>query len=222
MQLEGKRIVVTGAARGIGQLAAATFRERGAEVVTLDLAGDVDHHCDVSDPDRVDATFAEIGPITGLLNNAGLLAPRRDVDDIPLDEFDRMFAVNVKGTFLCSRAAARNMGGGASIVNVASQTAFNGSKGFPHYTASKGAIVSMTRSLASEWGPKGVRVNCVAPGFTPTPGSAPLGTYDPKHIPLGRVMDPADLMGTFCWLFSDDSAFVSGQTTLVNGGAFPY
>ncbi|HSJ91313.1 MAG TPA: SDR family oxidoreductase [Ilumatobacter sp.] len=222
MQLEGKRIVVTGAGRGIGALAADTFRERGAEVVTIDLEGAVDHHCDVSAADRVEAVFAEIGPITGLLNNAGLLAPRRDIDDIPLDEFDRMFAVNVKGTFLCARAAIRNMGDGASIVNVASQTAFNGSKGFPHYTASKGAIVSMTRSLATEWGPRGVRVNCVAPGFTPTPGSAPLGTYDPKNTPLGRVMDPADLMGTFCWLLSDDSAFVSGQTTLVNGGAFPY
>lgn len=222
MQLEGKRIVVTGAGRGIGELAASTFRERGAAVVTIDLAGEVDHHCDVSDAERVEAVFAEIGPITGLLNNAGLLAPRRDIDDIPLDEFDRMFAVNVKGTFLCARAAIRNLGEGGSIVNVASQTAFNGSKGFPHYTASKGAIVSMTRSLASEWGPRGVRVNCVAPGFTPTPGSEPLGTYDPKHTPLGRVMDPSDLMGTFCWLFSDDSAFVSGQTTLVNGGAFPY
>ena len=222
MQLAGKRIVVTGAGRGIGELAAATFRDRGAEVVTIDLAGDVDHQCDVSDADRVDAVFADIGPVTGLLNNAGLLAPRRELDDIPLDEFDRMFAVNVKGTFLCSRAVVRTMDAGGSIVNVASQTAFNGSKGFPHYTASKGAIVSMTRSLASEWGPRGVRVNCVAPGFTPTPGSAPLGTYDPKHTPLGRVMDPADLMGTFCWLLSDDSAFVSGQTTLVNGGAFPY
>ena len=222
MQLEGKRIVVTGAARGIGELAAATFRDRGADVVTIDLTGEVDHHCDVSDADRVEAVFAAIGPITGLLNNAGLLAPRRDVDDIPLDEFDRMFAVNVKGTFLCSRAAIRSMSRGGSIVNVASQTAFNGSKGFPHYTASKGAIVSMTRSLAGEWGPAGVRVNCVAPGFTPTPGSAPLGSYDPTNTPLGRVMEPSDLMGTFCWLFSDDSAFVSGQTTLVNGGAFPY
>ena len=222
MQLEGKRIVVTGAARGIGELAAATFRRRGAEVVTLDVVGEVDHRCDVSDADRVEAVFAAIGPITGLLNNAGLLAPRRPLDDIPLDEFDRMFAVNVKGTFLCSRAAIRAMARGGSIVNVASQTAFNGSKGFPHYTASKGAIVSMTRSLAAEWGPQGVRVNCVAPGFTPTPGSAPLGTYDPKHVPLGRVMEPIDLMGTFCWLLSDDAAFVSGQTTLVNGGAFPY
>ncbi len=222
MQLVGKKIVVTGAGRGIGELAAATFRARGAEVVTLDLSGDVDHHCDVSDAARVEEVFTAIGPVTGLLNNAGLLAPRRDLEEITPEEFHRMFAVNVTGSFLCARAAARAMDAGGSIVNVASQTAFNGSKGFPHYTASKGAIVSMTRSLANDWGPRGIRVNCVAPGFTPTPGSAPLGAYDPKHTPLGRVMEPADLMGTFCWLLSDDSAFVSGQTTLVNGGAFPY
>jgi NAD(P)-dependent dehydrogenase (short-subunit alcohol dehydrogenase family) len=222
MQLTGKRIVVTGAGRGIGELAASSFRERGAEVVTLDLDGDVDHVCDVSDAARVDEVFGEIGPVTGLLNNAGVLVPRVDIETLTPEDFARIFAVNVTGTFLCARAAVRSMDPGGSIVNIASQTAFNGSKGFPHYTASKGAIVSMTRSLASEWGPQGIRVNCVAPGFTPTPGSAHLGPYDASRTPLGRVMDPDDLMGTFCWLFSDDSSFVSSQTTLVNGGAFPY
>lgn len=220
MQLTGKRIVVTGGGRGIGALAAETFRERGAEVVTLDIDGDVDHRCDVSDPEQVDAVFAEIGPITGLLNNAGLLSARRDLEEITIEEFDRMYAVNVRGPFLCTRAAVRRMADGASIVNVASQTAFNGSKGFPHYTASKGAVVSMSRSLATELGPRGIRVNCVAPGFTPTPGSAPLGEYDASRTPLGRVMDPADLMGSFCWLLGDDSSFVTGQVTLVNGGTF--
>ena len=82
--------------------------------------------------------------------------------------------------------------------------------------------MSLTRALANELGARGVRVNCVAPGFTPTPGSAALGTYDPARTPLGRVMDPSDLLGTFCYLLSDDSAFVSGQTTLVNGGRVPY
>jgi NAD(P)-dependent dehydrogenase (short-subunit alcohol dehydrogenase family) len=222
MGLEGKRIVVTGGGRGIGATAAAGFRERGAEVVTLDVAGDVDHLCDVSDADQVDALFDSLGPITGLLNNAALLPTRKPHDQISLDEWDRVFAVNVKGSFLCARAAFRNMGAGASIVNVASQTAFNGSREFVHYVASKGAIVSMTRALCNEFGPRGVRVNCVAPGFAHTPGSAHLGTYDPSRTPLGRVLEPDDLVGTFCWLLSDDSAFVSGQTTLVNGGNFPY
>lgn len=218
MQLEGKRIVVTGAGRGIGATATAGMRERGAEVVTLDLEGDVDHYCDVSDGEQVESTFAEIGPITGLINNAAILAERVPIDDIDAELWDRVFDVNVKGTFLCARAAVRQMGEGGSIVNIASQTAFTGSHGFAHYVASKGAVVSLTRALANELGPRGIRVNCVAPGFTPTPGSAHLGAYDPSRIPLGRVLDPSDLVGLFCYLLSDDSVFVSGQATLVNGG----
>ncbi len=218
MQLDGKRVVVTGAGRGIGADAAAGLRARGADVVTLDLHGDVDHRCDVSDPNQVDDAFEAIGPVTGLLNNAGIVAERVPIDEIDVDLWDRVFAVNVKGTFLCARAAVRQMDAGGSIVNIASQTAFTGSNGFAHYVASKGAVVSLTRALANELGPRGIRVNCVAPGFTPTPGSSHLGPYDPSRIPLGRVLEPADLIGTFCYLFSDDSAFVSGQSTLVNGG----
>ncbi len=225
LSLASKRIVVTGGARGIGAEAAAEFRARGAEVVTLDVSAGADVRCDVSDADQVDAVFSEIGavgPITGLLNNAALIGTRSSIEEITGDDWDRMFAVNVKGSFLCSRAAVRYMGEGASIVNVASETAFTGSHGFVHYVASKGAVVSLTRGLANELGERRIRVNCVAPGFTPTPGSATLGTYDPSRTPLGRVMQPADLLGTFCYLMSDDSAFVSGQTTLVNGGRVPY
>ena len=223
--LTNKRIVVTGGAGGIGAEAAAEFRARCADVVTLDLSAGADLRCDVSDEAQVEDAFAEIGaagPITGLLNNAALLVARRLMDEITVDEWDRMFAVNVKRSFLCSRAAVRHMGEGASIVNVASETAFTGSHGFIDYVASKGAVVSLTRALANELGARGIRVNCVAPGFTPTPGSAALGAYDPARTPLGRVMQPADLLGTFCYLMSDDSAFVSGQTTLVNGGRVPY
>lgn len=221
MGLDGKRVVVTGAARGIGAEAAAELRARRAEVVTLDRSQGADLRCDVSNPDQVDAVFAEIGgsgALDGLLNNAGLIITRKSYDEIDLDEWDEVFAVNVKGTFLCSRAAVRHMPNGGSIVNVASETAFTGSHGFAHYVASKGAVVSLTRALANELGGRGVRVNCVAPGFTPTPGSAHLGEYDASRTPLGRVMQPADLLGTFCYLLSDDSAFVSGQTLLVNGG----
>jgi NAD(P)-dependent dehydrogenase (short-subunit alcohol dehydrogenase family) len=225
VSLDGKRIVVTGGARGIGAEATAEMRSRGATVVTLDIGDGADLRCDVSDASQVDATFEEIaagGAIDGLLNNAALLVARKDHDQIPLDEWDRMFDVNVKGSFLCARAAVRHMGEGGAIVNIASETAFTGSHGFAHYVASKGAVVSLTRALANELGSRGIRVNCVAPGFTPTPGSAALGTYDPSRTPLGRVMDPRDLLGTFCYLLSDDSQFVSGQTILVNGGRFPH
>jgi NAD(P)-dependent dehydrogenase (short-subunit alcohol dehydrogenase family) len=160
--------------------------------------------------------------VDGLVNCAALLVSRKSYDEIDLDEWDRMFAVNVRGSFLCARAAAAAMGDrGGSIVNVASETAVTGSHGLAHYVASKGAVIAMTRALANELGRRGIRVNCVAPGFTPTPGSAVLGTYDPSRTPLGRVMRPDDLLGTFCYLLSDDSAFVSGQTLLVNGGRIP-
>ena len=225
MTLKGKRIVVTGAAQGIGAEAAAELRSRGADVVTLDLAGGADYVCDISDAERVDAVFDEIGAdgaLDGLLNTAGLIVRRKNHDEIPLDEWDRVFAVNVKGTFLCSRAAVRHMPNGGSIVNVASATALSGSQGFVHYVASKGAVVSLTRALANELGARKIRVNCVAPGYTITPGSAHLGQYDATRTPLARVMEPADLLGTFCYLLSDDSAFVSGQTMVVDGGRQPH
>jgi NAD(P)-dependent dehydrogenase (short-subunit alcohol dehydrogenase family) len=225
MSVTGKRIVVTGAGRGIGAGLTEFLRARGATVITADVnpAG-VDIGCDISDPAQVDALFALAGEIDGLVNNAALLLGRRPYDEIPLDEWDRMFAVNVRGTYLCAKAAAATMraqGRGGAIVNIASETAFTGSHGFAHYVASKGAVVSLTRALANELGKYNVRVNCIAPGFTETPGSAALGSYDPSRTPLGRVMQPSDLYGSISHFLSDDAGFVSGQTLLVNGGRIP-
>jgi len=223
VSVKDKRIVVTGGGRGIGAALASELRDRGADVVTVDLRPGADITCDVSDSEQVDALFVAVGAIDGLVNSAALLVDRRAFDEIDLDEWDRMFAVNVRGSFLCARAAAQAMGErGGSIVNVASETALTGSHGFVHYVASKGAVISMTRALANELGPRGIRVNCVAPGYTPTPGSEMLGPYDPTRTPLGRVMRPDDLLGTFCYLLSDDSAFVSGQLIVVNGGRVPH
>jgi NAD(P)-dependent dehydrogenase (short-subunit alcohol dehydrogenase family) len=224
MTVAGKRIIVTGGGRGIGAELAAELRRRGADVVTADVRpGAADVTCDVSDADQVDALFVTAGVVDGLVNCAALLVDRCAYDEIALDEWDRMFAVNVRGSFLCARAAAQAMGErGGSIVNVASETAITGSHGFVHYVASKGAVISMTRALANELGRRDIRVNCVAPGYTPTPGSEVLGPYDPSRTPLGRVMRPDDLLGTFCYLLSDDSAFVSGQLIVVNGGRVPH
>ena len=133
-----------------------------------------------------------------------------------------MLAVNITGTFLCAWAAAASMSDqGGSIVTVVSETAFTGSHGFAHYVASKGAVISLTRALANEMGKQNIRVNCIAPGRTTTPGSEVLGEYDISRTPLGRLMRPDDLLGTFCYFLSDDSAFVSGQTIIVNGGRIP-
>jgi 3-oxoacyl-[acyl-carrier protein] reductase len=220
--VKGKRIVVTGGARGIGARLVGELRERGAEVTSTDILPGCDIVCDVSDEADVIALFDQVGDIDGLVNNAALLVGRRPFQEITIDEWDRMMAVNVRGTFLCAREASKHMPRGGSIVNVSSTTAFNGSKGFLDYVASKGAVVSMTKTLAFELGPQQIRVNCVGPGFTPTEGSAVLGTYDPTATPLGRVMEPDDLLGTYCYLLSDDSKFVSAQTILVNGGRFPH
>jgi NAD(P)-dependent dehydrogenase (short-subunit alcohol dehydrogenase family) len=221
MTVSGKRVVVTGAGRGIGAELATELRSRGAEVIGADLSGG-DIACDVSDPDQVAALFEKVGAVDGLVTCAALLVNRRPYDEIPLDEWNRMLAVNITGTFLCARAAAASMGDeGGSIVTVASETAFTGSHGFAHYVASKGAVISLTRALANEMGKRNIRVNCIAPGRTTTPGSEVLGEYDISRTPLGRLMRPDDLLGTFCYFLSDDSAFVSGQTILVNGGRIP-
>ena len=219
MSLRAKRIVVTGAARGIGAELAAELRSRGAEVITADITEGADVRCDISEEAQVVELFEAAGAIDGLVNNAALLVARKASADITVAEFRQMMDVNVLGTFLCARTAATHMADhGGSIVNVASETAFTGSHGFAHYVASKGAVVSLTRALANEYGPANIRVNCLAPGFTPTPGSIALGSYDAERTPLGRVMKPHDLLGTICYLLSDDAAFVSGQAILVNGG----
>ena len=220
--MEGLRIVVTGAGRGIGQALAAELHARGADVVTLDLNPDgVDHECDVSDAEQVERVFGDIGEIDGLVNNAALLVGRRRFEEIPLDEWNRMLAVNVTGPFLCTRAASSRMPRGGSIVNLASETAFTGSFGFVHYVASKGAVVSMSRALARELGPRNIRVNVVAPGLRPDRRRerARLGRHLRRERdaprPGGTV---SDLLGTIIFLLSPDSAFVSGQAILVNGG----
>lgn len=222
MSVKGKRIVVTGGARGIGARLVGELRERGADVVSTDVLPGCDIVCDVSDEQDVIALFDQSGDIDGLVNNAALLVGRRPFQEISVDDWDRMMAVNVRGTFLCAREASKHMPRGGSIVNVSSTTALNGSQGFLHYVASKGAVISMTKTLAFELGPKQIRVNCVGPGFTPTEGSSVLGDYDPTGTPLGRVMEPDDLLGTYCYLLGDDSKFVSAQTILVNGGRFPH
>ena len=157
------------------------------------------------------------------MNNAGIVdLPRRPFSEIPEDEWDRVMSVNVKGTWLVTKTVVpllRGAGGG-SIVNIASEVAYSGSTGLAHYVASKGAVVSLTRVLARELAPDSIRVNAIAPGYIPTEAAsvmAPDG-YDVSRTPLGRLGTPKDLLGTLEFLISDGSAFVTGQTLLVNGG----
>ncbi|HET6869537.1 MAG TPA: glucose 1-dehydrogenase [Solirubrobacteraceae bacterium] len=242
-RLAGKRIIVTGAARGLGREFALHLASLGARVLAADIA-DLDDTCararelglsevapavvdvrSVSDTRALARVASDaLGGVDALVNNAAIVSlVRRPFDEIPEDEWDRVFEVNVKGAWLCVTAVApllREAGGG-SIVNVASEVAFSGSPGVAHYDASKAAIVGLTRVLARELGPAQIRVNALAPGFIPTEGSAVMlgdRPYDTARTPLGRLGQPEDLLGALAFLVSDESAFVTGQTLLVNGG----
>jgi NAD(P)-dependent dehydrogenase (short-subunit alcohol dehydrogenase family) len=200
---------------------AAAAEARSLEVVTS--------VADVSSSQQTgalgDAARRALGGLDALVNNAAIVEGlhRRGFDEIDEDEWDRVLAVNVKGTWLCARALVGLMreAGGGSIVNMASEVAFSGSPGLAHYVASKAAVVGLTRTLARELGPSQIRVNAIAPGFIPTEASQGMladAQYDTSGTPLGRVGQPADLLGALAFLVSDESSFVTGQTLLVNGG----
>ena len=162
---------MTGGGRGIGAALAGELRTRGAEVVTVDLRTGADVACDVSDAEQVAALFAGAGRVDGLVNCAALLVDRRPFDEIDLAEWDRMFAVNVRGR---SSAPRRRRERWAPPGQHRQRRVGDRAHRFTRIRPLRrveGAVISMTRALANELGPRGIRVNCVAPGFTPTPGS---------------------------------------------------
>jgi NAD(P)-dependent dehydrogenase (short-subunit alcohol dehydrogenase family) len=239
------RVLVTGAARGLGRAFALAFAERGDDVACADVDADgaagtaeeiggIGLGLDVADARSVDAGVGEVvarlGGVDVLVNNAALYAGlhRGPFHEIPDDEWDRVMAVNVRGTWLCARACVEPMraAGGGAIVNLASTTALNGSAGFAHYVASKGAVIALTRSMAREVGPLGIRVNAIAPGFTLTDASRSLfagqdvdpETYALDRGSLKRPAQPGDVVGAALWLTSEGSGYVTGQTIVVDGG----
>lgn len=246
--LGGRTIIVTGAATGIGQAFALACIAHGAHVVVADM-GPADEtmdliqraggqamyvRADVSDDTSTQAMAAaameRFGRIDGLINNAAYFREVKLTDFEAIDpaQWDRIFAVNVKGVWNCCKAvmpAMRTQGSGA-IVNIASVVAVAGQPGYLHYVATKGAVLSMTKGLAKEVGQHGVRVNCIAPGFVITDATKnrPIEWQQSflKARAIGREQRPDDLVGTAVYMLSDLSGFVSGQTLVVDGGHIMY
>jgi NAD(P)-dependent dehydrogenase (short-subunit alcohol dehydrogenase family) len=184
---------------------------------------------DVGDAGQVEPAVTdferEFGAPDALVNNAGIF-PRAAALDMELAEWERVLRVNLTGTFVCARAAAARMRGAGRgvIVNMASGRALAGAAKGAHYAASKAGIISLTKSLALDWAPYGIRVNCVIPGITDT--AQPRGEMGDNElyamgarIPLGRIAQPRDIAAAVAFLLGDDSAYMTGQSIAVNGGA---
>lgn len=244
MKLEGKTAVVTGAGSGIGKAIAAALGAQGARVIVADLRnaqaaaaelGGRGITCDVAsetDCARL-AAFAEseFGGADILVNNAAIfstLVPKR-FEQITADEWRKVMEVNTLGPFLCTKALLPLLkrSPAARVINISSGVAFKGNPLYLHYVASKGAVLSMTRALARELGEFNILVNGIAPGFTLSEGveaNAELiaGARGPSLAGrvLGRDMYPADLVGAAVFFAGPDSAFITGQTLVVDGGAY--
>jgi 3-oxoacyl-[acyl-carrier protein] reductase len=242
-RFSGATVLVTGASRGIGRATAERFAAEGARVV-VNHAGDRDEadrvvagieaaggaaasvEADVSDPGAVAALVVaatqRYGPVDVLVNNAGI-STHIPFMELSIEDFDRVLAVNLRGTFLCCRAICADMvaRGAGSVVNVASELAFVGAPGLVHYCASKGGVLAMSKALARELAPS-VRVNVVAPG--PTETDMLMGHADEynddklRDIPLRRWGHPADMAATICFLASEDASFYTGWALSPNGG----
>jgi len=242
-QLDGKVAVVTGGSQGIGRAIADGLAAEGARIVVADLHGaeeaagayrngvglTVDVADEVAVEGMVAATIEQCASLDILVNNAGLYASlaMRPFTDIPLDEWRRVMDVNVASMFLTCRAtvpAMRERGGGA-IVNISSGTPFRGVPFLLHYVTSKGAIVAFTRAIARELGRDGIRVNCVAPGFTMSDGvkDHPEVVEQLRDVSVAartiqRDQVPEDVVGAVNYLAGPGAAFVTGQTIVIDGG----
>jgi NAD(P)-dependent dehydrogenase (short-subunit alcohol dehydrogenase family) len=230
--------VVTGGASGIGRSTAARLSADGCRVAVLDIgdAGESDAdltlQTDVTDPGEVEAAFKEIlaafGRIDVLVNNAGITgsAEATRCHETPIDEWDRVHAVNVRGPFLCTRAALPTMlrQGSGHVITVASIAGLVAFPGRCAYTTAKGAAVQFTKSLAVDYASAGIRANAVCPGFVETPmtqwrlDQPELRAQVETKIPMGRVAQPDEIADAVALLASDRLVYLTGHSLVVDGG----
>ncbi len=217
--------MITGGTSGIGAATAQRFRDESCEVVVLARrpVGSGAVSCDVADHAQVDAAFERIGDLDVLIDNAGT-SVRNPAVDITADQWEQVVGTNLSGAFWVAQAAARHMllGRGGVILFTASTNALVGYRYYADYNATKAGLVALTKSLALEWAPT-IRVNAVCPGYVLTPMQQ--AEYTPEmleavnaRIPLGRHATPEELAGLFAYLASDEAAYFTGATIVMDGG----
>ena len=225
--LAGKIAVVTGGASGIGEACVEFMTGSGATVYVMDIDGD--RPIDVTDRDQIDALAAEIeaehGGLDILVNAAGILTENRPVDEQPAEDFRRNFEVNLLGTVnACQAFAALLKSRKGAIVNVSSQAGLVSLPMQAAYSASKGAVIALTRSLAIDWAEAGVRANCICPGFVRTAMTKEFFENETfmaaakKRIPIGRVFEPSEIASVVGFLASPLAGSLTGTTLPIDGG----
>lgn len=225
MRFANKHVVVTGAASGLGLAIAQGAAAEGATIIALDRAASPFEHsriCDIADEEQVKNALSGFARIDAVVNSAGI-ARRAKVDETAMADFDAVMAVNVRGAFLvCKYALPAMRAQGGAILHLSSGVATTGTRNRAAYTASKGAILSLTRNMALDYAADKVRVNCICPGFVNTPLLANLPPDRRAKLtalhPLGRMGEPEDIAHMALFLISDQASWITGQAIAVDGG----
>lgn len=220
--------LVTGGASGLGLAAADRLAQDGVSVITVDLGQGADHRVDVSDPEAVAELAREVGAVDIVVNSAGIVGPNLPLWEVEPSEWDRTFSVNVGGTFNVCRAfvpAMRDAGWGR-IVNIASMAGKDGNPNLSAYSASKAAVIGLTKSLGKELATSGVIVNAIAPAVIATPMNAATAPSVLEHItnliPMKRIGRAEEVAELIAWLASDRCSFSTGAVYDISGGRATY
>ncbi len=223
-----RRAIVTGGESGLGAATVARLRADGVEVVSVDLGGSPDFVLDVSDSAAVNRVVAEIGPVDILVNSAGIVGPNKPLWEATDAEFQKTFDVNVNGVFYMSRAVIPGMieRGWGRIVSMASMAGKDGNPNLGAYSASKAAVIGMTKSLGKELATTGVLINAIAPAVIATEMNATTAPDVLAHItsliPMKRVGRPEEVAALVSWLCSDEVSFSTGAVYDISGGRATY
>jgi len=220
--------IITGAESGIGAAVAERFRAAGIKVYSLDMAASADYQVDVSNSDQVNQAVAEIGSVDILINSAGITGPNTPLIQTTDADWNRTIAINLNGTFNTCRAVVPGMvtKGWGRIVNIASIAGKEGNPNLSAYSASKAAVIGLTKSLGKELATTGVLVNAITPAFIQTPMNVNTTEETLKYmiskIPMNRVGEVEEVAALISWLASDECSFSTGAVFDISGGRATY